>query len=45
MISLTKIEKSAKGEAKVTEMTDAQDDPYDIEKCARWIRTNALKQV
>ncbi|KYN02549.1 Diphthamide biosynthesis protein 2 [Cyphomyrmex costatus] len=45
MISLTKIEKSAKDEAEVIEMTDGQDDPYDVEKCARWIRTNALKQV
>ncbi|KYM82293.1 Diphthamide biosynthesis protein 2 [Atta colombica] len=44
MISLTKIEKSAKDE-EVIEVIDDQNDPYEVEKCARWIRTNALKQV
>ncbi|XP_011156190.1 2-(3-amino-3-carboxypropyl)histidine synthase subunit 2 [Solenopsis invicta] len=45
MNSSMMIEKSAKGEAKVAKVTDTQDDPYYVEKCARWIRTNALKQV
>lgn len=45
MISLMKTEKSAKDKAEVIEVTDGQDDPYDVEKCAHWIRTNALKQV
>ncbi|EFN88950.1 2-(3-amino-3-carboxypropyl)histidine synthase subunit 2 [Harpegnathos saltator] len=26
-------------------MTSAEDDPYDIEKCAQWVQTNALKQI
>ncbi|KAG5308686.1 DPH2 synthase, partial [Acromyrmex insinuator] len=45
MISLTKIEKSSRDKAEVIEVTDDQDDPYEVEKCAHWIRTNALKQV
>ncbi|XP_012521325.1 2-(3-amino-3-carboxypropyl)histidine synthase subunit 2 isoform X1 [Monomorium pharaonis] len=42
----TTIEKSAKGEAKVAEVIEnVRDDPYDMERCVGWIRTNALKQV
>lgn len=44
MISLA-TEKSARDEVNVTEFANAQDDPYDVKKCAKWIQTNALKQV
>ncbi|XP_077256776.1 diphthamide biosynthesis 2 [Temnothorax americanus] len=43
MISLTK--ESERSVVEVAEVTDDQDDPYDVERCARWVRTNALKQV
>ncbi|KAL6261712.1 hypothetical protein P5V15_006801 [Pogonomyrmex californicus] len=39
------VKKSARSEAEAAVVTDVQSDPYDVEKCARWIRINALKQV
>ncbi|KAL0122575.1 hypothetical protein PUN28_007344 [Cardiocondyla obscurior] len=42
MISLTKNEING---TEVVEVTNSQDNPYDVEKCTCWIRTNNLKQV
>jgi len=41
------IERHVKSEIKIPELANAKDknDPYDIEKCTRWIQKNTLKQV
>lgn len=44
MISSVIVE-SSKSEKQSVNLTDVEDDLYNIKKCVEWVRTNALKRV